>query len=118
METQEGLDTSKWLGELLKNSGQDRQDLEKQLSQLFEDFFGQVLSYIEVALPFEPSKNGVKSENENKFVILRNKILRVGNDKIRLVPTILKYFLIKRIMERREETIIHFGKAKEQVNHE
>lgn len=100
------------LGELLKEADGDKQRLQESLSQLFEDFFGQVLGYIEVLFPFDRNQNGQKSQNELQFVSLRSKVLRAGNDKIRLSQELLADYLTIKVYESKKTTI-YFGKDKE-----
>lgn len=95
------------LGELLKDGEPDRLHLEKELSQLFQVFFGQVLGYLEVSVPGE---NGTKAKN---FALLRSKILGSGNDKLRQMQDLLKDYFVKKVYERKR-TVIDFRK-KEKV---
>lgn len=102
---------SSLLGELLqKNHELDREFLAGQLSQQFEALFGELLNYIELLLPFEKSLNGQKSENELRFHSIRTKVLRSGNDRIRLTKELLKDFLVLKVMEHKK-TVITFGKG-------
>ena len=106
METEQVLEEkARLLGELLKESEVDKQKLVEQLSQLFEGFFGETLNYIEVALPFERSQNGQKSENEIQYGLLRSKILRAGNDKIRDMKDVLSDYLIRQMFQRTKMVI-------------
>ena len=111
MEINQEQSTSIQLGELLEGAEAHKQELQESLSKLIEDFFGEVLNLVEVAIPFEPSKNGQKSENEVTYQILRSKILRAGNDKIRKLPDILKYFFIKKVMEKKLEMTFNFKRT-------
>ena len=101
---------SRTVGDLLKTSDQDRVHLEEALSHLFEDFFGQVLNYMEIALPY--SRNGQTSENQAQFTLLRSKVLRDGNDKIREMKLLFGDYLVKKVYESKRTIITFPGRGK------
>lgn len=92
------------IGELLQDS--DNKELKQELSIMFKDLFSDFLNQIEIAIPFNKGDN---TENEKRFGILRSRVLRAGNDKIRLLDILLDNYFIKRVV-RTEKVIIDFNK--------
>ena len=64
----------------MKARGNDNDTLYKEISSLFNSYFGNVLDILSARFPHIKGDN---SENEHQFMCLRSKILRAGNDKIR-----------------------------------
>ncbi len=71
-------------------------ELKKLLAKRFEDMLWQTLTFMEVAFPF---KRGDGSANENSYNTIRSKILRIGNDNIRELDTILESFAAFKLFE-------------------
>lgn len=70
--------------EKAKISGDCSEDLKKNSEKDLRDLMSHFLSLLEVALPFSPNDN---SDNEKRFTLIRSKILRLGNDKIRALDS-------------------------------
>ncbi|MCK9279271.1 MAG: hypothetical protein M0P71_01395 [Melioribacteraceae bacterium] len=76
-----------------KQTGRDNSLLVDEISTLFNSYFGEILNIISNRFP-HVREDG--SSNEAEFKGLRARILRCGNDKLRIVPTIMsKYFIQK-----------------------
>ena len=85
----------------MQSGDRDRVQLEDSLSHLFSEFFGHVLTYMEVALPH---LSGQSSDNEIKFRLIRSKVLGEGNDDIRKMKLLLKAYWVKKLYE--QETLV------------
>lgn len=71
-------------------------ELKKLLAKRFEDMLWQTLTFMEVSFPH---KKGDGSANENSYNTIRSKILRIGNDNIRELDTILDSFAAFKLFE-------------------
>ena len=64
----------------MKEKVNDNDILTREISSLFNSYFGNVLDILSARFPHI---KGDGSDNEHQFMCLRSKILRAGNDKIR-----------------------------------
>lgn len=71
-------------------NGSNNEELKKLLAKRFEDMLWQILTFMEVSFPH---KRGDGSENEQRYNIIRSKILRIGNDNIRELDTIMSCYV-------------------------
>lgn len=94
------------LGHLLEYHSKDHLQLESALAQRFEELFNEVLGAVEVALP---PQNGVAQES---FKVLRSRVLRAGNNKIRQVKELLQDFLVVQAYEHERTQIQFHGRGK------
>ncbi len=74
-------------------AGEVSEEVKAQIKETYESIMHQTLTFMEISFPHE---KGDGSENEKRFNIIRSKILRLGNDKIRDLDKIMgKYVTFK-----------------------
>lgn len=97
----------------------NNEELKRLLAKRFEDMLWQTLTFMEVSFPH---KRGDGSSNENSYNTIRSKILRIGNDNIRELDSILESFIAFKLFEYKKvknpdiETQIFNFKSKFKVN--
>ncbi len=94
------------LGHLLEYHQKDHLFLQAALAQRFEELFNEVLGAVEIALP---PQNGV---SQNSFKVLRSRVLRAGNNKIREMKELLGDYLVVRAFDHERTQIQFHGRGK------
>jgi hypothetical protein len=77
----------------------DRQALQDLLVPMFKTLWKQALASLAQMCPHEP---GDGSPNEILFKMHRGTLLRIGNDQIRQLPTVLQNFRVEQLAVREE----------------
>jgi len=77
-------------------AGENSNELKRMLKESYEYMFHQTLIFMEIAFPHE---KGDGSENEKRYNVIRSKVLRIGNDKIRDLDKVLASFAVFKLNE-------------------
>jgi hypothetical protein len=79
----------------------DRLALAEELKPLFKELWDEALKAVEACLPDfrEPGSADFKLH-----LSLRNRILNVGNSRVRVLPNILKNYALRQVFQRVVET--------------
>lgn len=85
------------LARFMRECEPDRAALAEELEPLFRDLFAEALKAVETCLPdfMEPGSADARLHHS-----ARNRILNVGNAKIRELPSILKNYAVSQVFER------------------
>lgn len=77
-------------------SGDCSDELKKNSEKDLRDLMSHFLSLLEVAFPFSVNDN---SDNEKRFTLIRSKVLRLGNDKIRALDSLFGNYAAFKLTE-------------------
>lgn len=82
-------------------AGDVSEELKTSIKESYEMLFHQTLTFMEISFPHE---KGDGSENEKRFNIIRAKILRSGNDKIRELEKLMGKYIVFKLYDYAQST--------------
>lgn len=82
-------------------AGEVSEELRSQIKETYESMMHQTLTFMEISFPHE---KGDGSENEKRFNIIRSKILRSGNDRIRDLEKMFSKYVVFKLYDYAQAT--------------
>src|SRR3990167_1917844 len=71
-------------------------ELKEIFKRNYEDFWWELLTYLELSFPHAKGDN---SDNEKRFNVIRSRILRLGNNKVRDLEKIFQSYVVLQLTE-------------------